>query len=178
MLMAHMTYHHCSGKSARVGTSLVVQWLRNHLPMQRTQVCFLVQEDPICHGATKPMRHHYWSPRALEPTLHNKRSDRKEKPAHSNEDPAQPKYESISAQPKRRGTGPKIRAPSEKSNFHSQSNRQNWSQGYAYYVSGKLDVLIPRCPIRNSEKEKGSHIMGYQMVWFRSSVDRLQAHSN
>ena len=28
-----------------LGTSLVVQWLRLHLPMQRTQVQSLVQED-------------------------------------------------------------------------------------------------------------------------------------
>ena len=24
----------------------------------------LVWEDPTCHGATKPVRHNYWSPRA------------------------------------------------------------------------------------------------------------------
>ena len=41
------------------GTSLVVQWLRIHLPMQGTQVQALVQEDPTCQGATKPMRHNY-----------------------------------------------------------------------------------------------------------------------
>ena len=34
--------------------SLVVQWLRIHLPMQGTQVQSLAQEDPTCHGATKP----------------------------------------------------------------------------------------------------------------------------
>ena len=42
-----------------LGTSLVVQWLRIHLPMQATQVPALVQEDPTCHGATKPVRHNY-----------------------------------------------------------------------------------------------------------------------
>ena len=31
------------------GTSLVAQWLRIHLPMQGTQVPFLVREDPTCH---------------------------------------------------------------------------------------------------------------------------------
>ena len=36
------------------GTSLVVQWFRIHLPMQGTWVQSLVQEDPTCHGATKP----------------------------------------------------------------------------------------------------------------------------
>ena len=55
----------------KVGTSLVAQWLRIHLPMQGTRVRSLVREDPTCHGATKPMRHNYepmchnyWSPRA------------------------------------------------------------------------------------------------------------------
>ena len=40
-----------------LGTSLVVQWLRIHLPTQGTQVQSLVQEDPTCIGATKPMLH-------------------------------------------------------------------------------------------------------------------------
>ena len=40
-------------------TSLVAQWLRIHLPMQGTRVQALVQEDPTCHGATKPMSHNY-----------------------------------------------------------------------------------------------------------------------
>ena len=52
------------------GTSLVVQWLRIYLPMQRTQVRALVQEDPTCHGATKPVCHNYWAC-ALEPVSHN-----------------------------------------------------------------------------------------------------------
>ena len=38
-------------------TSLVVQWLRVHLPMQGTQVRSLVLEDPTCLGATKPVCH-------------------------------------------------------------------------------------------------------------------------
>ena len=41
------------------GASLVVQWLRIHLPMQGTQVPAQVWEDPTCRGATKPMRHNY-----------------------------------------------------------------------------------------------------------------------
>ena len=40
---------------------LVVQGLRNHLPMQRTQVQSLVWEDATCHGANKPMYHNYWA---------------------------------------------------------------------------------------------------------------------
>ena len=41
------------------GTSLVVQWLRNHLPMQGTRVRGLVREDSTCRGATKPVCHNY-----------------------------------------------------------------------------------------------------------------------
>ena len=41
------------------GTSLVAQWLRIRLPMQGTQVRSLVQEDPTCRGATKPVHHNY-----------------------------------------------------------------------------------------------------------------------
>ena len=42
-----------------LGTSLVVQWLRIHLPMQGTQVRALVREDPTGRGAAKPMHHNY-----------------------------------------------------------------------------------------------------------------------
>ena len=41
-------------------TSLVVQWLRICLSMQRTRVGSLVWEDSMCNGATKPA-HNYWS---------------------------------------------------------------------------------------------------------------------
>ena len=43
------------------GTSLVAQWLRICLPVQGTQVRSLVQEDPTCCRATKPVSHNYWS---------------------------------------------------------------------------------------------------------------------
>ena len=46
-------------KIKRIGTFLVAQWLRIHLPMQGTWVQSLVLEDPTCHGATKPVRHNY-----------------------------------------------------------------------------------------------------------------------
>ena len=52
------------------GTSLVVQWLRICLPMKGTWVWALVQEDPTCRGATKPVHHDYWAC-ALEPASHN-----------------------------------------------------------------------------------------------------------
>ena len=37
----------------RAGTSLGVQWLRIHPPIQGTQVQFLVREDSMRHGVTK-----------------------------------------------------------------------------------------------------------------------------
>ena len=43
------------------GASLVAQWMKIHLPMQETQVQSLVQEDPTCLGATKPMYHNLWT---------------------------------------------------------------------------------------------------------------------
>ena len=46
------------------------EWLRIRLPMQETWVRALVQEDPTCRGATKPMCHNYWAC-ALEPTCLN-----------------------------------------------------------------------------------------------------------
>ena len=74
-------------------TSLVAQWLRIHLTMQGTRVWALVQEDPTCRGATKPMHHNYWAcapqplkPASLEPVLRNKRSHCYEKPTHRNEE--------------------------------------------------------------------------------------------
>ena len=47
------------GQKAPLGTSLVVQWLRFHLPMQGTGVQSLVWEDSTCSGATKPLGHNY-----------------------------------------------------------------------------------------------------------------------
>ena len=38
-------------------SSLVAQWLRIRLPMQETRVQSLVQEDPTCCRATKPVSH-------------------------------------------------------------------------------------------------------------------------
>ena len=33
--------------------------VKNRLPRQGTRVRALVQEDPTCHGATKPVSHNY-----------------------------------------------------------------------------------------------------------------------
>ena len=72
--------------------------------MQGTQIRALVQEDPTCRGATKPVRHNYcawalepashnyWAhvpqllkPAGLEPVLRSKRSQDNEKPLHNEE---------------------------------------------------------------------------------------------
>ena len=70
-----------------MGTSLVAQWLRVRLPMRGTQVQALVQEDPACCGATKPVHHNYWAhapqllePVCLEPVLRNRRGHRMRSP--------------------------------------------------------------------------------------------------
>ena len=41
------------------GASLVAPWLRIRLPVQGTRVRSLVQEDPTCYRATKPVHHNY-----------------------------------------------------------------------------------------------------------------------
>ena len=46
-------------KIMKLGTSLVLPWLRIHLAMQETWVRSLVQEDSTCHRATNPMCHNY-----------------------------------------------------------------------------------------------------------------------
>ena len=38
--------------------------------MQATQVRAWIREDPTCRGATKPVRHNYWSPHATSPEAH------------------------------------------------------------------------------------------------------------
>ena len=102
-------------------TSLVVQWMGIHLPIQRTLVWSLVPEDATYCGATKPARHNCWA-HTLEPASSNfwahvlpttetrapracalqrealplqqtaaLSRDSKRKPMHSNEDLVQPK---------------------------------------------------------------------------------------
>ena len=44
----------------------MVQWLRICLPVQETQVQFLVPEDSTCRETTKPLHPDYWAC-ALEP---------------------------------------------------------------------------------------------------------------
>ena len=79
--------------------------------MQGTRVRALVQEDPTCRGAAKPVRHNYWAlmpqllkPVHLEPVLHNKRSHRSEKPARS--DKGQPPLAATREKPTRSNEDP------------------------------------------------------------------------
>jgi len=70
-------------KSRGFRISLVVHWLRIHLPMPGTQVWSLVREDPTCLRATKPMCHNYWSG-TPEPVLGDKRRRLNKKSTHHN----------------------------------------------------------------------------------------------
>ena len=86
-------------------TSLMAQWWRIHLSTEETQVQSLIQEDPTCCRAAKPMHHDYWAftlgpgshsywARVLQPlkltlleaALHSKGSHRDEKPLHCSEE--------------------------------------------------------------------------------------------
>ena len=78
-------------KNTNIGMPLVVQWLRNCLPMQRTQVQSWVWENPTCHGATELVCHNYLAhalqllkPLGLVPMLGNKRSHSGEKLEYHN----------------------------------------------------------------------------------------------
>ena len=72
-------------------TSLVVQWIGSHLPVQEMRFQSLVWEDPTCCRAAKP-EHHDHEPVCLEPLLHNEKSlqgeahppGRRVAPAHHN----------------------------------------------------------------------------------------------
>ena len=59
--LVSMTLPEDSESNSAIWTSLVVQWLRILLPMQRTQVRSLFQEDSTGHRTTKPVHHNYWA---------------------------------------------------------------------------------------------------------------------
>ena len=67
----------------RIRASLVAQRLRIRLPIQETGLLSLIQEDPTCRGATKPMPHNYWAG-APEPGSHKYCAHvlQRPKPAH------------------------------------------------------------------------------------------------
>ena len=58
-LMAQDKALHERGIKINFWISLVAQWLRICLPVQGIWVRALVQEDPTCCGATKPVSHNY-----------------------------------------------------------------------------------------------------------------------
>ena len=45
----------------REAASLVIPWLRIHLPVQGTWIRSLVQEGSTCHRVTKPVGRNYWT---------------------------------------------------------------------------------------------------------------------
>ena len=51
----------CATTKTSNRTSLMVLWLRICLAMQELQVRSLIQEDPTCREATKPVSHNYWA---------------------------------------------------------------------------------------------------------------------
>ena len=59
----------CRNKKLYRWTSLVVQWLRICLPVQRTWAWSLIQEVSTCFRATKPVCYNYWSLHSLVPAL-------------------------------------------------------------------------------------------------------------
>ena len=86
LVCAPLQHDSATGSIKRwICASLVVRWLRIYLSMQGTWLPSLVQEDPICCRATKPVSHQLLSlcSRAM---LCSKRSHCHEKPAHRNEE--------------------------------------------------------------------------------------------
>ena len=65
--------------------SLVFQWLRVHLPIQGTQVHFLLWEDSHATWQLGPCKPKKLA--CLKPVLHKRRSHCNEKPAHGSKEP-------------------------------------------------------------------------------------------
>ena len=67
VMMSFTELEHCDGLvhliilKRKTWTSLVIQWMRIHLPTQGSQVWPLVQEDSTWHRATKFVCHNYWA---------------------------------------------------------------------------------------------------------------------
>ena len=78
------TFTHLTALLSKEGerTSLVVQWLRIHLPRQGTRVPSLVWDDSTCCGAAVPMRHSLWAHvlQLLKPTSLRARALQQERP--------------------------------------------------------------------------------------------------
>ena len=103
----------------------MVQWLRIHLPMQRTRVPALVREDPTCLGATNPVRNNYWAC-TLEPTSHNYWARMPRARAPQQEKP--PQWEARALQrrvaPARRQLEKNPRTPTKTQRGQKQTNKQ------------------------------------------------------
>ena len=67
----HGTNPQCSILKGNVGLSCWPSDKRIHLPMQKTQVQYLVWEDPTCSGTTNKHTHHNYRACAPEPGSHN-----------------------------------------------------------------------------------------------------------
>ena len=102
----------CSVNSVWLSNFLVVQWLRNHLPMQGTHIWSLVLEDSTGCKAAKLVHHNCWAssqglwatttePMHLEAVLWNKRSHLNEKPTHPKSSPCSPQLEEDHEQQRR-----------------------------------------------------------------------------
>ena len=73
--------HLISNDQGKVGDE-EFKGLNNLRPTQVTRFQSLVQKDPMCHGATKPVHSNCCSWNAREPGLQNRRSHHNKKPVH------------------------------------------------------------------------------------------------
>ena len=121
-----------SPQKSQLRTSLMAQWIRILLPVPGTRVGLLIQEDPACCRATKPVCHNqwgcswslgatateptcrnYWNPPALEPRLQNQRSQGNVKPENRKEEqtPLPQLKKSLSSARKTQSTKNKLKIP-------------------------------------------------------------------
>ena len=129
-----------------MGMSLVVQWLRIHLPMQGTKVQSLVWEDPTCQGATKPVRHSHWAHELLEPMCCSRRSHHHEKPAHHNQE--RPPLATNRGNPSCSNKGP----VQSKISKYWKKTQKKWVRWNMYLSRGKCRMVSERNNIICTEK--------------------------
>ena len=79
------------------GTSVAVQRLRIHLPMQGTQIPSVVQEDPTWLAAAKPVYHNYWAC-TPEPVHQEEPPQREARTPQPESSPCSPQWEKAQAQ--------------------------------------------------------------------------------
>ena len=122
-------------------TSLVVQWLRIHTPVQGTGVRSLIWEDSTCLRATKPVWcnswavcHNHWSLHTLEPVLCNKRRHCNQKPVHSKEEQSSPQLEKAHLQ--------QLKPSAAKNKQKTQKQKHQW-------VTSSQVVKITKCYLKS-----------------------------